>query len=267
MSIESMAACLHHSKSTGTDKVVLLGIANHDGDGGAYPSVATLAKYANVSKRTVQNSINKLIELGEVRRHVNQGGNANTPRDQRPNRYDVLVRCPADCDGSTNHRLRGEVSYNGVNSDAERGEVQRNDGVKSATDGGETDFTQTILKPSNKPSNNSRKEFPELAIKACNYFADLIEQNGSNRPNITNDWLSEMDKLNRIDKRDWREIREIIDWCQNDAFWKSRVMSPSKLRKQFDVLRLQKNEKNKSSISGWAKVIAKFENETKEIGK
>ena len=61
MSIESIAVCLHHSRATGTDKVVLLGIANHDGDGGSWPAIATLAKYANVNERNTQKSIERLI--------------------------------------------------------------------------------------------------------------------------------------------------------------------------------------------------------------
>ena len=66
MSVESMAIALHHSRSKGTAKVVLLGIANHDGDGGAYPTVATLAKYANVSRANVQKALTKLESLGEI---------------------------------------------------------------------------------------------------------------------------------------------------------------------------------------------------------
>lgn len=34
MSIEAMAVALHHSKTQGATKLVLLGIANHEGDGG-----------------------------------------------------------------------------------------------------------------------------------------------------------------------------------------------------------------------------------------
>jgi len=110
MSIESLAICLNHSKATGTDKVVLLGIANHDGDGGAYPAVATLARYANVSERTVQRSIQTLAELGELRVALNAGGSLNQRHDRRPNRYYVLVTCPAACDKTSQHRVRDGVT-------------------------------------------------------------------------------------------------------------------------------------------------------------
>jgi len=100
-----MAVVLHHSKAGGTDKLVLLGIANHDGDGGAWPSVATLARYANVEPRAVKRSINKLVELGEVERERQAGGTRNMPDYTRPNLYQVKVTCPAECDRSPQHRI------------------------------------------------------------------------------------------------------------------------------------------------------------------
>lgn len=105
MSVEQIAIVLHHSQARGTDKLVLLGIANHEGDGGAWPSLATLATYANVEIRTVQRSIDKLIQLGELKRDVQAGGLGNVPDHLRPNRYEVAVSCPDGCDRSAQHRV------------------------------------------------------------------------------------------------------------------------------------------------------------------
>lgn len=104
MSVESLAIVLHHSTARGTDKVVLVGIANHDGDGGSWPAKVTLAKYANVSVSSVERSLRTLESAGEIRRHINDGGTRATPFYERPNRYEILVTCPADCDRSTAHR-------------------------------------------------------------------------------------------------------------------------------------------------------------------
>lgn len=104
MSVEKIAAVLHHSRSAGTDRLVLIGIANHEGDGGAYPAVGTLAKYANCSERTVQRSIKALVEMGELRVKVQGGGDEDWRKDRRPNRYRVLVTCPDTCDRTFNHR-------------------------------------------------------------------------------------------------------------------------------------------------------------------
>lgn len=100
-----MAVVLHHSRAKGSARLVMLGIANHDGDGGSWPAVSTLAKYAGgIDRRGVQRALDKLVSLGEVRRHVQAGGMADLEDHERPNRYDVLVACPPWCDRSKNHR-------------------------------------------------------------------------------------------------------------------------------------------------------------------
>ena len=99
-----MTIALHHSRARGTSKVVLLGIANHDGDGGAWPSIATLAKYANVAHRNVQMAVRELERLGEVRVEVQAGGTGRTRDTQRPNLYHFMLRCPDDCDRTSQHR-------------------------------------------------------------------------------------------------------------------------------------------------------------------
>jgi hypothetical protein len=71
MSIEAMNLVLNHSKATGRAKLVLLGIANHFGDNGAWPSISTLARYANASERSVKRDIQELVELGELTVEVN----------------------------------------------------------------------------------------------------------------------------------------------------------------------------------------------------
>jgi hypothetical protein len=104
VSVEAIAIALHHSKAKGTAKLVLLGIANHDGDGGAWPSKATLAKYANVDQRNVDRAIKTLVSLAEIRVGISEGGRSNTPDYLRPNLYHFLVECPAYCDRSRQHR-------------------------------------------------------------------------------------------------------------------------------------------------------------------
>jgi hypothetical protein len=106
VSIESLAIALHHSRATGTAKLVLIGIANHDGDGGAWPAVSTLAHYAGVDKRNVQRALDRLEQLGEIRRIRGAGGDHSTADHRRPNLYRFLLTCPHDCDRSSQHRTR-----------------------------------------------------------------------------------------------------------------------------------------------------------------
>ena len=104
MSVEAMAIVLHHSQARGSDKVVLIGVANHEGDGGAWPAVATLAKYANLSIRATQEALRRLELAGELATLRNGGGLASTPEYLRPNQYRVRLVCPPECDRTAQHR-------------------------------------------------------------------------------------------------------------------------------------------------------------------
>lgn len=106
-----MAIALHHSRATGTAKLILIGIANHDGDGGAWPSLRTLARYAGITDtRRIRRAIGTLENLGEIRREVMGGGTADTPSHLRPNLYHFKLTCPSTCDHSKNHKRRDEAT-------------------------------------------------------------------------------------------------------------------------------------------------------------
>lgn len=143
MSIESMAHVLKNSRAKGTDKLVLLGIANHDGDGGAWPSIATLATYANVEPRGVKKSLRRLEELGELVIHVQAGGNEYTRADRRPNRYEITVI------------ERGVLSVtpsDGVSAEVPTGCPPGSHGVSAEASRGVRTDTLTTPEPSSEPS-------------------------------------------------------------------------------------------------------------------
>lgn len=95
MSVESISKVLNADLDcTPTQKLILVGIANHDGDGGAWPSIQTLARYAGVSYRSAQRAIGDLEKSGLIVRHVNQGGTARTPDHSRPNLYELTLTPP-----------------------------------------------------------------------------------------------------------------------------------------------------------------------------
>ena len=110
MSVTTMASVLAHSQSGGNDRLVLLAIASHDGPGGAWPSISTLAAKANCSETRVRTALRNLTRMGELQVSRNQGGDEHTRSDRRPNRYAVTVPCPATCDGTDQHRTRTSTS-------------------------------------------------------------------------------------------------------------------------------------------------------------
>jgi hypothetical protein len=81
----------NHSRSRNGARLVLLAIADAASDDGtnAWPSVKTLKVKANLSERSVQNAIQELEKIGELKVDWNKGPHGS-------NRYTVLMRTPAE---------------------------------------------------------------------------------------------------------------------------------------------------------------------------
>lgn len=173
MSIESISIALHHSRATGAAKLVLIGIANHDGDGGSWPAVSTLARYAGVDPRSVRRSVEQLEKLHEIKREIQAGGDHRVADHKRPNRYQFLLSCPPNCDRTSRHRTRPEVVLEpeiegGTPTSGEDAHVLR---------GG----TPTSSKPSSNPPSTSKKEtyVPDRERGACGH--ELVDDRHCNR--------------------------------------------------------------------------------------
>lgn len=69
MSIHAISWVLKHSGATGSDRLVLIALADKSEDDGSncFPSVATLAQESRCSRRTVQSSLRKLEAAGRIR--------------------------------------------------------------------------------------------------------------------------------------------------------------------------------------------------------
>jgi hypothetical protein len=74
-------------------------------------------------------------------------------------------------------------------------------------------------------------------------------------------WAKDIERLHRIDGRDWQEIEHVIRWAKNDSFWASNIISGKKLREKFPTLIAQMNRKTISVHSGVAppKVFSRTE--------
>jgi hypothetical protein len=100
MSIEIMNAVWRHSRADGRARLVLLAIADHQGEMGAWPSLATLAKMVNASERSVQRDIDYLQQIGELEVHYQQ---APTRNHDKSNLYFVKLTGVTDYEtGVTN---------------------------------------------------------------------------------------------------------------------------------------------------------------------
>ena len=92
-----------------------------------------------------------------------------------------------------------------------------------------------------------KNERPELQdyYTTANYIWKLVQPitKSNQEPNFDN-WADDIRKLHTIDKRDLSDICKVMKWANADAFWRTNVMAPAKLRKQFDILFAKMTQEN-----------------------
>lgn len=166
MSVRVMSWVWDHSEAVGTDRFVLLAIADSADDDGtdAWPSIETLARKTRLDERTVQRSIRRLADAGMLTVEEQAGGSARCRADRRPNRYAVVMRPPETPDASRGGSVSPRTGPRG--------------GAESVT--GWQSATQPVLDPplvetSNEVSTRRQPEKRKLQRRRDALFDALAE--------------------------------------------------------------------------------------------
>jgi len=177
VSIQSVQAALDVEGLPPGEKIVLVGLANHDGKGGCWPAIATLAKYSGVSYRHVQRLVSNLEDRGLVTVDRHAGGTAETRGDRRTNRYQlhldgVTPRSPRD----QSHEVTPESprEANGVTSSAPRDDTHVIHGVTPTS--GEPSLNRPIEEPSPQFSDMTKQRAALLAAAGKMYTTKQIDR-------------------------------------------------------------------------------------------
>ncbi len=76
-----------------------------------------------------------------------------------------------------------------------------------------------------------------IPYRSANYlFKKIVEINPTVKTPNFQKWSDDMRLLIENDKREPKHVAEVIDWIFNDSFWRTNILSPAKLRKQFDAI-------------------------------
>ena len=87
--------------------------------------------------------------------------------------------------------------------------------------------------------------------RLAHLLADSIAERGCKRPTVTKAWVTEMDRLIRIDGRSPERVERAIIWLatgtdQVAGFWRANIRSPAKLRQKYDQIREQRTADRES---------------------
>lgn len=101
--------------------------------------------------------------------------------------------------------------------------------------------------------DSTEKETPpeasRLAGSLYRFLMDIKPDRKDVKKTSVPKWAIDIEKLHRIDKRDWPRIEAVIDWLfvdytpSNSFDWRDNIKSGAKLKKQFDQLELLKNKR------------------------
>lgn len=117
-------------------------------------------------------------------------------------------------------------------------------------DGGKKTTTNIYIQKNN--IQNKKRECAPEALRLSDILHEKILQNKPTRnisPNWRETWAMEIEKIHRIDGREWKRIYQVLVWSQQDSFWWKNILSGQTLRAKFDRLEDDmeaiKNKENK----------------------
>ena len=127
----------------------------------------------------------------------------------------------------------------------------------------------------NSVDKKNKFEEDSAAYKAALYLRNKILENNKRQPvpepdpKSLQDWCVELERLNRIGPvgadvnaekgYNWNEIGRLINFSQDDSFWKSNILSAGKLREKITTLETQMNNRKSKGSNG------KYKNNNQEI--
>lgn len=107
----------------------------------------------------------------------------------------------------------------------------------------EVTYRKTIAKAIEKEAVLIAQRLAVCLVDNYGFMANRIKPKDHER------WAKDIEKLHRIDGYDYEIIKSVMDWSQQDDFWKQNIRSGSKLRKQFENLLVRiKSEKQRMVV-------------------
>lgn len=245
----------------GNDMLLALALADeceHDG-GGIFPSVPKLARRTRQSERTVQRQLRQMEASTWLQCVERSSGGRN-----RPNKYRINPAFVSDPDIFDFGLPNGDKL-----SPFEEGKPRHScvtvSGSETVTEtvtnpflNGDTAVSPAIkpLKPikplSSKitgcaePSDSANDIDVEDRRLAGWVFERILALHPKHKQPNWRRWCREIRLLQERDGRTRREIAELFAWANADPFWQTNILSPGKLREQWDQLVIRKSAECKT---------------------
>src|SRR5699024_4694866 len=93
----------------------------------------------------------------------------------------------------------------------------------------------------NKRASRSKLKFETHHLKLAELlYKEILHNNTQHKKPNLESWANDFRLMMEIDKREGKEIQELILFSQSHDFWYKNILSAGKLREKYDVLILEK---------------------------
>ena len=120
--------------------------------------------------------------------------------------------------------------------------------LDNPTSGNVTTNNNTInnntINNNTKSTSRSKLKFETHHLKLAELlYKEILHNNPQHKKPNLESWANDFRLMMEIDKREGKEIQELILFSQSHDFWYKNILSAGKLREKYDVLILEKNGK------------------------
>lgn len=167
----------------------------------------------------------------------------------------ILETCfKRDCFDQEAYEERGVLTSDGIKKRMapvveKRQKMRRLYSKDKKEDSSEVSASETKKKPDKvkkrKVKESKEKKYDENSVPyqlAKQLYDRILENNPNHKQPDLQSWANDVRLMMERDKRTEEQIRYLIEWVQQDSFWKSNILSTSKLREKFDQLAMRCKE-------------------------
>lgn len=233
---------------------------------GCFASNAYIADFCQCSEAKVTKSISLLIKLGYLyvasfngrQRELKSRLSTPSYEAESENVQGSFVKntrqgskfYEAESENLRDSKLESKLDNNIFNNNSQKENEQ-----KKKFSSGDGDAPPDVSPASGTDARPKKEEKvfdkDSDAYQAAAYLARQIEKN---YPDVTpptekdkQRWAADFDKCNRINKRSWDDIADVLHFSQKNTFWRKNILSGKKFREKYDRLLIEMTEEAKKN--------------------
>jgi hypothetical protein len=231
-----------HKRGLGGDQTRAVQLEN----GQCLVGARDLATLTGRDKDTAHRALKRLESLGLITREPGTRGTVVTLVNY--GRFGRLDAIGGDTHGDTGGDTHGDTGGDVTNRETDK-PVNGRTSVAAAP---------PTSDPAEPVREKSKREADPQAFALARLLASRIaERDPKALPDPERSierWEPDIEKLHRLDGREWSEIREVLEWSQQDSFWQPNILSGKKLRAKFNTLRGQMQRHTSAKRNGYSRV-------------